>query len=177
MNIFNKYTENLPWPLTFLFHVTTYKFSDQLGNIQTAISWVFVFPTHNECVFDMGISSAHEPHHCSLRSQTRLDLQGQSWQSRHRPYTLVSTLGLVSSAYQKHSLHVTHSLSGTCRVRKGSPFLLVLCWKWRAAGGCHHPGNVAPQYPPLWPSPGATPSTAPPWWWGLCTHTYTKSSN
>ncbi len=40
-------------------------------------------------------------------SDPSLDLQGQSWQSRHRPCTLMSRWGPVSSAYQKHSLHVS----------------------------------------------------------------------
>lgn len=40
-------------------------------------------------------------------SDPSLDLQGQSWQSLHRPCTLMSTWGPVSSAYQKHSLHVS----------------------------------------------------------------------
>lgn len=79
----------------------------------------------------------------------------------------------ISKTFPTCLLCVTLSLSGSFRVRKDPPFLLVLCWKWRAAGGCHHPDNAAPQCPPLWPSPGATPSTAPPWWWGLHTHTHT----
>lgn len=78
----------------------------------------------------------------------------------------------ISKTFPACLLCVTHSFLGTFRVRKGLPFLLVLCWKWRATGGCHLPDNAAPQYPPLWPSPGATPSKAPPWWWGLNTHTH-----
>ena len=129
----------------------------------------------------MWMSRANEPcQYWPPVSDPSLDLQGQSWQSLHRPCTLMSTWGpvcelCISKTFPTCLLCVTHSLLGTLRVRKCRPFLLVLCWKWRAAGGCHHPGNAAPPYPPLWPDPGATPSTAPPWWWGLDTHTHTHT--
>lgn len=40
-------------------------------------------------------------------SDPSMDLRGQSWQRLCRPCTLMSTWGPVSSAYQKHSLHVS----------------------------------------------------------------------
>lgn len=79
------------------------------------------------------------------------------------------------------ALHITniptcllaHPFSlGDFQAQEDPPFLPVLCWRWRTAGswGYHLPGNVAPQCPPLWPSPEATPSTSAPWW-ALYTHT------
>lgn len=59
--------------------------------------------------------------------------------------------------------------------QKRGPFLLVLGWKWRAAGGCHRLGNEAPQCPPLWPGPGEIPSTTRWWSWGLRDKNHTST--
>lgn len=63
-----------------------------------------VIHTHSECVSD---SYPWAPSVWPPVSEPRLGLEGQSWQGLHRPQALVSTWGPVSSAYQKHSLHVS----------------------------------------------------------------------
>ena len=154
----------------------------QLGKVQTAVSWLFfcVIHTHTMSVcLTWEWVRAMSPSVLGLRplSGSAGSELTESSQTLHTHVFMGPCELCISKTFPTCLLCVTHSLSGTCRVRKGPPFLLVLCWKWMATGGCHHPDNVAPQYPPLWPSPGATPSTVPPWWWGLHTHAHTHTHN
>lgn len=175
------------WPNHASIHIPVLR--PNRGNLKCVIvvSWTYC----RYCVWDMGMRTilswgfwspvSHRP--CRKGSK---DLS-QSHRVKHYavPFTRPTLLLRGLSLNIKNILEMSPAcnffplvlwFSGLNRqTQKSGPFLLVLGWKWRAAGGCHRLGNEAPQCPPLWPGPGEIPSTTRWWSWGLRDKNHTST--